>query len=155
MIYIFDTCSLQVLFRFPAGRFPTLWRKFDDVFEQNRILSVKEVLHEVDRQQDGAGKKWVNANKEVFAPATPDEALILSKIFQTPHFQGLVKKQTILKGGFEADPFIIARAKVLNAFVVTEEKYKENSNKIPNVCKALGVKCVNLEGFMENEGWEF
>ena len=155
MKYIFDTCSLRVLFSYPKRRFPTLWDKFDNICLQKRIISVKEVLQEINSQQDGPRKIWANDNKDIFAPASPEEAAVLSEMFKKPHFQGLIKKNTILKGGFEADPFIIARAKILNATVVTEEQYKINSNKIPNVCESLKIECTNLEGFMEKEGWQF
>ena len=54
-----------------------------------------------------------------------------------------------------ADPFVIARAKVASGVVVTQEQFKDNAPQIPNVCQYFGIKYVDLEGFMEGEGWEF
>ncbi len=45
-----------------------------------------------------------------------------------------------------ADPWIIATASVLNATVVTQERAVPSSSKkikIPNVCQAFGVICIN------------
>jgi len=39
--------------------------------------------------------------------------------------------------------------------VVTQEKYKENAAKIPNVCVFFDVACIYLEGFMEKESGQF
>lgn len=61
----------------------------------------------------------------------------------------------MLKGGAFADPFLIAKAKIMDCTVVTEESFKPTSAKIPNICKHFNVKCINLEGFMELEKWKF
>jgi hypothetical protein len=41
--------------------------------------------------------------------------------------------------------------------VVSEERRSGNPNtpKIPNVCAARGVRCVNLLGLMADLGWTF
>lgn len=54
-----------------------------------------------------------------------------------------------------ADPFIIAKAKVYNLVVVTQEVFRENAHKIPNICIEHNVKYMTLEEFMLNEGWVF
>ncbi len=71
------------------------------------------------------------------------------------HFQAMVRKQERLKGKHVADPFVIARAKVFNACVVTQEKKTDKAAKIPNVCDHFGIDCINIEGFMEKENWTF
>jgi len=67
----------------------------------------------------------------------------------------MIRKQERLKGKPVADPFVIARAKILDACVVTQEKNTENAAKIPNVCDHFGIDCINLEGFMKKESWTF
>ena len=71
------------------------------------------------------------------------------------HFQSMIRRQERLQGKPVADPFVIARAKVSGAWVVTQEKNIENAAKIPNVCDHFGISCINLEGFMEKENWTF
>lgn len=60
-----------------------------------------------------------------------------------------------MQGKPVADPFVIAKAKVVEGIVVTQEEYKPNAAKIPNICEELAVSCVNVEGFMEKEQWRF
>ena len=79
----------------------------------------------------------------------------VSQIFSVPHFQALVPEKSQLDNRPCADPFVIARAKIINGCVVTEEKWKPNAAKIPNVCEHFGIDCTNLQGFMEREGWTF
>lgn len=67
----------------------------------------------------------------------------------------MIRNKERLQGKPVADPFVIARAKVLNCQVVTTEVFRDNSAKIPNVCKYFSVQCINLEKFMEQEGWTF
>jgi Domain of unknown function (DUF4411) len=71
------------------------------------------------------------------------------------HFQHNIEQQKLLRGGKMADPFVIAKAAVNGGAVVTMEKFKPNSAKIPNICKHFSVECLLLEEFMEREGWEF
>jgi hypothetical protein len=155
-MYIFDTNSFNKLFGFYPGRFPRLWALFDQLVANGRISSVKEVLKEM--QVGGAqhlDTDWAQRNKEIFKEPTAAEALVLRDIFTVEHFQQGLERRKLLKGGPFADPFIIARAKVYSGIVITEEKEKPNGTKIPNICKASGVICTNLEGFMELEEWEF
>jgi hypothetical protein len=155
-MYIFDTSSFKQLFGFYPSRFPRLWSLFDQLVADGRISSVKEVLREM--QIGGAqhlDTDWGQRHKEIFKEPTAAEASILREIFSNRHFQQSIERRKLLNGGPFADPFIIARAKLYDATVVTEEREKPNGTKIPNICKELNVKCTNLEGFMELEGWEF
>ncbi|HIP11895.1 MAG TPA: DUF4411 family protein [Arcobacter sp.] len=77
-------------------------------------------------------------------------------IFKNKHFQQIVRRKEILLGKPVADPFIVARAKYIDAYVVTNEKYTdENAAKLPNLCISLGVKYINLKEFMKLENWTF
>ena len=98
---------------------------------------------------------WVKSHRSIFTPPGSAEMRFVSDIFSVRHFQMLVNEKTRLSGRPGADPFIIARAKVINGCVVTEEKVTPNAAKIPNVCLHFGVDCTNLQGFMEKEGWMF
>ena len=79
----------------------------------------------------------------------------VGEIFSVPHFHALVKEKSLLDGHPCADPFVIARAKVIDGCVVAEERQKPNAAKIPNVCEHFGIDCTNLQGFMQREGWTF
>lgn len=47
--------------------------------------------------------------------------------------------------------------KARGGIVVTEETLSANVEKprIPNVCNALDLRCVNLVGFVKDQGWTF
>jgi hypothetical protein len=55
-----------------------------------------------------------------------------------------------------ADPFVVAAAATKEeGVVVTQERFRENAAKIPNVCRHFGVGCIDLEEFMANQNWNF
>jgi len=156
MKYVFDSDSLINLFRhYYPERFPTLWEKFDALASEGKFISVREVFNEIGSSEDSLAI-WAKEQKNIlFLESTVKELQFVGEIFEVRHFQGMIRKQERLKGKPVADPFIIARAKILNACVVTQEKNTENAAKIPNVCDHFGIPCINLEGFMKKESWTF
>jgi hypothetical protein len=62
-----------------------------------------------------------------------------------------------LKGRTQADPFVIAQAMAGCHTVVTEERAEGTNNRprIPNVCAAKDVACINLLGMIRQLGWVF
>ncbi len=155
MIYVFDSDTLINLFRYYyRNRFPSLWDKFDQAVTARSIVSVREVYNEVE-QYDDRLSTWAKANRAFFEPPVPEEMAFVADIFAVTHFQSLVRKQQRLQGKPVADPFVIAKARVLRACVVTEEDKKPNASRIPNVCEHFSIACLNLEGFMEIENWTF
>ena len=156
MKYVFDTGPLIDLFRhYYPSRFPSLWKNFHSLLSEEELISVSEVYNEINFRDDTL-TSWAKKEKaKLFSEPTIEEFQFLNEIFQVQHFQAMIRKQKMLQGNPVADPFVIARAKVLDCQVVTAEKFSENSAKIPNVCEFFSVQCTNLEGFMEQEGWTF
>ena len=157
MTYVFDTSSLIDLFNnFYESRFPSLWRNFDQLVALQQIVSVREAANEIkSHYKEDRLTEWIKQNPSVFTEPTEDEVVFVKKIFEQAHFQTLISRKNRLKGQPVADPFVIARAQVFNATVITQERFKENAAKIPNVCEHFGIRWTDLEGFMEQEGWEF
>ena len=156
MKYIFDSDSLINLFRhYYPERFPTLWEKFHALVSAGELISVREVFNEIGSSEDSLAIWAKGQRKELFSEPTPEELQFVGEIFQVRHFQTMIRKQERLKGKPVADPFVIARAKISGACVVTQEKSTENAAKIPNVCDHFGILCINLEGFMKKENWTF
>ena len=154
--YIFDSGPLIDLFtHYYPKRFPTLWDDFSTLVKNGQLMSVREVSKELESYGDSLSK-WTKSNTNLFSPPHIDELKIVAQIFEKKHFQQIVRRQEILKGKPVADPFVVARAKYLDAYVVTTEKFKgDNGVKLPNLCKHLDVKYINLEEFMDKEGWKF
>ncbi len=155
MIYVFDSGPLIVMFRhFYPKQFPSLWINFDNMVAENRATAVREVLNELTGYSDNLSE-WAKAHKSFFPKPTSDELRFVTEIFKIKHFQTLIRKKERLQGTPVADPFVIAKAKVLHGCVVTMEKLKANAAKIPNVCERFDIPCMNLEKFMEKENWRF
>ncbi len=155
MIYVFDSSSLIDLFRYYyPNRFPSLWEIFAQAVDAKNIISVREVFNEVSSRDDRLAL-WAKGNRDFFQSPEPEELNFIAQIFSVEHFQSLVRKQERLQGLPVADPFVIAKARVINGCVVTEESNKPNASKIPNVCQYFGIDCLSLEGFMDKENWTF
>ena len=99
--------------------------------------------------------EWSKDNRELFALPSTEEMEFVNEIFLVNHFQTLIRKKERLEGKPVADPFVIAKARIENALLVTQETLRENAAKIPNVCQHFDIKYTSLEGFMEKEGWQF
>ena len=157
MLYAFDTNSLSILFdNFYLDRFPSLWEKFDKLVLDGGIVSVREVYNEIiARQRETRLAEWSKNHRELFVQPSVEEMEFVRQIFTIAHFRSLIRKRETLEGTPVADPFLIAKAKVDKRLLVTQEIFKPNAAKIPNVCEHFGVQYTNLEGFMEREGWQF
>ena len=156
MTYVFDTNSFIVIGHYYPEQFPSFWNKFDQSVEIGKIISVREVFRELDQDASASHlSDWIEDHKNIFMIPNAAATEFVSTIFSIQHFQALVSEKNRLAGRPCADPFIIAWAKVIGGCVVTEEKEKPNAAKIPNVCRHFGIDCINLQGFMEREGWSF
>ena len=120
------------------------------------IISTREVLNELKRGSPNlAVDGWVEANKSIFMTPGVAELQFVRTILQTKTFSESIGQKQILAGTPVADPFVIAAAKNRGAIVVTEEKDKPNSPKIPTICKHFNIQCINLEQFMQSQGWNY
>ena len=156
MIYVFDTSSLSKLKHFFPGIFKSVWTGLDVLVQSGELISTREVCNEIERGDvDAYTNNWLKDRKHIFTTPTPDEMRFVAQIFQIPHFQALIGEKQRLTGTPVADPFIIACAKIKAATVVTEERLKPNAAKIPNVCLQFKVPCIDLETFMQTQGWSF
>ncbi len=155
MSYVFDTSAFVVLFdNYYRGVFKTLWDHFDEMVKAEEIISTREVKREIEDQTDKLSA-WMKDHTDIFTTPTAEEGEFVGQIYQVRLFRDGVEQKKMLKGGKNADPFVIAKARVTNRTVVTLESQKTNSAKIPNICKHFGVECLDLESFMKAEGWTF
>ncbi len=155
-MYIFDNSPLSVLFKnYYRNRFPTLWKNFDALIASGDIISTREVWREIEDSSIAELRDWARTNSGVFTIPTSAEGAFIAKIYSVTHFQQNIEQQKLLKGGRNADPFVIAKAATDGKTVVTMELLKPNAAKIPNICKHFQIPCMTLEEFMEAEGWQF
>lgn len=155
MKYVFDTSPFVSLFKnFYPSTFVTLWQNFDALIDDGEIVSTREVLREI-QEQDDELHDWAKRHRALFTTPTAEEGEFVNRIYTVKHFQANIENKKLLTGGKNADPFVIAKAEVLQASVVTMEKFRKNAAKIPNICEHFHVRCLSLEEFMQEEGWRF
>jgi hypothetical protein len=156
MMYVFDTSPLSTLFRnYYRRRFPTLWDRFDGLVADGRIISTREVRRECVDGPVESLRDWTGQHDEFFPVPGAAEGAFVTRIYGVVHFQQNIEQRKLLRGGHNADPFVIAKAAAEGRSVVTMEEFKPNGAKIPNICRRFDVECLSLEEFMEREGWEF
>ncbi|MBL7131054.1 MAG: DUF4411 family protein [Candidatus Omnitrophica bacterium] len=156
-MYVFDTNIFRYLDNMYPKRFTSLWQHLDKLVAEKRLWSVKEVFNEIEYVcQSSHVADWAKNNRTIFRkPQSTEEYKIIMEIFKYPQYRDFIRKEHLLKGYPVADPFIIASAKVNNAFVVTQEKLVKNGARIPNACLVLETQCINMEQFLEREKLEF
>jgi hypothetical protein len=156
MPFVFDTNSLCVLGNYYPARFPTFWERFEDAVLSGEVLSVREVYNELQQlNRKGWLLNWFEEHRDLFLLPTPQEAEFVAEIFRVPHFRMLVGEKQRLKGTPVADPFVIACAYARNGSVISEEVFKPNAAKIPNVCQHFGIDYTDVEGYLARMNWQF
>lgn len=153
-MHIFDTNSLRKLNSFSKAVFPSLWEKVADAIDDETIVSTREVLREI-AERDDELHEWCKFHSGMFPPPEASEAKFAGAILIHPKFEAHIPKTILTSKRPFADPYVIARASTVSGIVVTEEKHKPTSAKIPTICEHFGIACMDLDAFMISQGWEF
>lgn len=153
MIYILDTNIIRTLLNyFPkrGKRYEEVWNKIDEKIETGEFISVDECYNELASQFSDKTEqyKWFHGHKKMFKNPNNEESIIISKLLVKPKMQETVHQKNILENRPSADVYIVAKAKALDAIVVTNENYKPNSAQLPNLCEELDVSCISYDDFM-------
>lgn len=149
--YCIDTNALIDLGHrtYPFAVFPSLKAKVENLIQEGRLISPVQVIDELLRGTDdlGAWAKQVG----LFSGFDQNQSAIVAEIMQMQPPLVDINKQTD-----SADPFVIALAETKGFTVVTSEVWcdSQKKTKIPNVCKARGVRCLNVLEFIEEQKWQ-
>jgi len=155
MVYVLDTSFIIRLHEnYYRETFASLWERFDAMLAAGQFTSTREVKRELEEQNDAA-TEWAEANSELFATPTAGEGKFVTGIYAVKHFQQNIETKKILKGGKNADPFVIARAAAVKGTVLTMEQTKPHAAKIPNICEHFKLPCMDMRQFMVAEKWKF
>lgn len=154
MIYILDTNIIRKLVsHFPKKGllYEMIWNSIDERIAEGTLISVDEVYNELCKTYSESTDeyKWIKQHKAMFINPTNEESIVIRELFLNPKFVENIHQKNILSNRPSADPYLVAKAKVLSAVVVTEEKYKPHSAQLPNLCESLNVKCIGYDDFME------
>ena len=153
MTHCIDASSLIEAWRraYPRTAFPGVWRRIEQGVAGGDLISSDEVFREIE-QKDDELLDWALAHREAFLPLTEEIQLEAARI--TNVYDGLVDFE---REKSQADPFVIATARVVGAVVVTQERSTGNPlrPKIPDVCRAEGIICRNVLQMILDRGWQF
>ena len=154
MIYIIDTNIIRTLLNFypkKGKRYEEVWATIDMRIKSGEYISVDECYNELKKQfSDKSDQyKWIYDHREMFKNPDDKESIIISKLLQNSKMRETIHQKNILENRPSADVYIVAKAKVLNAKVVTNEKFRPNSAQLPNLCKELQVEFISYDDFME------
>jgi hypothetical protein len=155
MVYVLDSSFIIQLHKhYYRESFVSLWRRFDELLATGQLTSTREVRRELEDSDDNAAK-WAETNGGLFVTPNAAEGAFVASIYAVPHFQANIERRKLLKGGRNADPFVIARSAVLQGTVLTMEQLKPNAAKIPNICEHFKLPCFDFRRFIEVQGWTF
>jgi hypothetical protein len=138
--------------RYPRDIFPAMWDNIEASVRDGESCICEAILREVHRGGDKL-HTWAKDLKGFVCPATEEELTVVAEIAQAhPEWvQGQLN---------EADPFVIAHAKLEQSTIVTEESRKgpnteDKNQKIPNIADEHGVKAIKFFDYVRDYGWQF
>ena len=150
--YSIDTSALIYAWNQPYKpvRFPAFWKRMEELIRAGELAASDEVRQELSRKEDDL-HKWVQQRSGLFVPLEEDIQQESERILA--RFDRLIDKDSPYT---QADPFVIALAKVNECKVVTQEKYRLNDeSKIPYVCRYYSIECIDLYAFVAEQDWVF
>jgi predicted nucleic acid-binding protein len=153
MNYCMDSSALLDGWRrhYPPDIVPDLPEMLHSLVVEGRLLIPEDVVKELAKKDDDL-TAWVKAQAEAIVPL--DEAIQEAATEILARFPRLIESRSGRSG---ADPFLVATAKVRNAMVVTGEEFANSLEKprIPDVCKALSIRCGRFVDIIRGEKWRF
>ncbi len=152
-MYSLDTSALLDGWRryYPPDVFPPLWQKLAELIQAGRLRSPDEVREELKKKDDEVWR-WARGQAGLFVPLDDDIQSVTVAILA--EFPKLVDTR---RGRGQADPFVIAHARVNGNIVITGERRPGTRKKptIPYVCRRFNVRFLDLLGLMREQEWTF
>jgi len=151
--YTLDTNILVGLVRlYPRDIFPAMWSNMESAVDAGEACICEAILREVKRGGDDL-YTWAK-NLDGFVCSVTDEELAVVAEIAAAHPEWVQGQLN------EADPFVIAHAKVEKSTIVTEENRKgpntlDKNQKVPNVAEEHGVKAIKFFDYVREQGWQF
>jgi hypothetical protein len=155
-MYSFDTSVFmdwQARY-YPLDVFQSLERRIADLIAAGQCGAVQLVREEIDAVAPANVRAWAGNHASVFVPMTPDIQAAGATIEAA--YPDLMDPKGLHES---ADAYVIALARLRGGIVVSQETSATEKRKapkdhyIPDVCRELGVSCINLLGLMRREGW--
>ena len=159
MKYCIDTSGLTHIWRdfYPPDIFPALWSDIETCITDGLLIAPDEVLEELRKGHDDL-LEWAENRTDLFVRHSEEIQNIVTSILAHPeHVKLIYSKHADFYT--DADPFVIATAKVYGLKVISNESLllspSPNKTKIPNVCADLGVEHLSVLDFIREQGWTY
>ena len=158
-IYVLDSNILiNMKNNYPPEFFEPLWELITELNNDGRLIIIKSVKEESNRGNDYLSNQFFEDKQIVDDRRVPDvvngslRIIIKSLPANNRGSLGIWLK--------EADPWIIAYSLYLknrneDVKILTDERPKENSLKIPTISQLHNIECINLFDFFREEGVKF
>jgi hypothetical protein len=151
--YSIDTSAILDGWRryYPRDVFPGMWDAIADLVDDGGLRATEEVLVELERKDDEV-HGWALKRQHLFVSIDEHIQVIVTKLLADHE-----KLLDTRAGRSAADPFVIALAQLQGCAVVTGERATHSLDRpnIPDVCAALGVRCMSLLDMVREQGWRF
>jgi hypothetical protein len=156
-IYSVDSSSLmdwQARF-YPSDVFPSITTRIEELVQAGRFFGPALVKEEIGIVGSAGLIQWTRDHDTIFVPTadTLAEAMRIQN-----QFSGLRDPKAEHE---EADAYVIALARMRDGIVITQEtpasekRNPKRSHFIPDVCREMGIPCINFLGLMRRENWIF
>ena len=157
-MYSFDTSVFmdwQARY-YPPDIFASLVGRVEELIASGQCSAVGLVKEEIDAVGTPELRAWAKKHPALFvalkSPVQVEAASIESR------YPDLMDPKSLHQS---ADAYVIALAKVRGGIVVSQEtsaaekRSAKRTHYIPDVCRDLGIPCINLLGLMRREHWTF
>lgn len=152
-MYSLDTSALLDGWRrfYPPDVFPPLWRKLEELIRAGTLRCPDEVREELKKKDDEV-LAWARAQEGFFDPLGEELQRLTAEVLAK--FPKLVDTR---RDRGQADPFVIAHARLNGHTVVTGERRAGTASRptIPFACRHYGVRYMDLLELMREQEWTF
>ena len=141
---------------YPLDLFASLQRNIEGLIASRDCAAVQLVREEIDAVGTPGLRAWAASQAGLFLPLSPDVQIEAAAIEAS--YPELMDPKGLNES---ADAYVIALAKLKDGVVVSQETSVQEKHRprrsyfIPDVCRDLGVPCINLLGMMRREKWVF
>lgn len=132
---------------YPPDVFASVWAALKPLGNNGTLMASDEVLAELKQKEDGAWA-WARTELTIYGMDETIQLGVAAILAAHPRLVDERKKRS------KGDPFVIALAQLKGFTVVTAENASGKLHKphIPDVCQALGIKCIPLLELFREQG---
>lgn len=141
---------------YPVDVFDGLRQRIEELIHAGNARAVELVREEINAVAPADLQAWARGSADLFVPMTADIQQAGAQI--EARYPDLMDPRGLHES---ADAYVIALAQLNNGVVVSQETSAQEKSRnrrthfIPDVCRDLGIPCINLLGMMRRETWRF